>query len=207
MAAPCRLLPEAAVAQPPLQRLGTIEKSELQEDRLYSHPLAFDASLKPGDIIWIGLDSTNPLEKLNHNLIISGDISSRPGGPPPILIAASREELSRTVHGHSLLQSLNRRFYAPENAAHVPSYEIPIPHWVNPLRTAGKLEALTALQMALDQQLAKLPETRLTVPDRFKGFLSSVKPTNETWEIWFPVRSKQSSVALYPRRPLERRKH
>ena len=190
--------PEEAIALPPQKRLGTILRNDLEEDRLYSYSLTYQPTLKAGDMIWIGLDSTNPLDTENHNLIIAGDISSRPGGAPPIMVVDTPKATSRTVHGMSLLQSLNRCFYAPKSSDKVTDRTARIPRWINPFRTGKKLETLEIFHQTLEQQLAKLPEHPISEPGQFKGFHSSIKPTNEIWKLVFPIRGTQSSIALYP---------
>lgn len=190
--------PLKAAAQPPVARLGSIAANELQVNRLYSYPLPFDPTTKPGDIVWIGLDGTNPVDSENHNLIIAGDLNAYPGGSSPMMIAGSLGSASKTIHGISLLQSLNRLFYAPKNAAAVPSRTSAVPRWINPFRTANKLETLEVFRLALEQKLARLPESPVSTPDHFKGFHSSIKPEDEGWELLFPVTRRLTSIALYP---------
>ena len=91
-----------------------------------------------GDIVWIGLDCTNPLSDKDHNLILSGDLYLHPGGAPPLLVTGSPEATTHAVHGMSLLQSLNRRFTSPENMGESNGSTPIIPNWVNPFRTAKK---------------------------------------------------------------------
>ena len=52
--------------------------------------------------------------------------------------------------------------------------------------------------MTLEQQLSNLPNCPLIMPDQSRGFHSSVKATNETWTLRFPLKDKESSVTLYP---------
>ena len=182
----------------PLQILGTISGNELKENHLYSFRVDYRENLNPGDTVWIGLDATNPMEPKNHNLIIAGDLNAYPGGSPPILIAGSPEAESRTVHGISLLQSLNRLFYAPANLEEVQHRETVVPRWINPLRTTRKLNTLEGFHETLRQELSKLPESPVRTPERYKGFHSSVKPRDEEWELRFPVSRRVTSIALYP---------
>ena len=182
----------------PRPRLGTITHNDLKEDLLYSFTLTYQQNLNPGDTLWIGFDSTNPLDDKDHNLIISGDLYMHPGGAPPILVTGSPEAISDTVHGMSLLQSLNRRFSSPENIEEIDESQPNIPQWVNPFRTAKKLKTLEEFRMTLRQQLSTLPNRPLIIQDQFKGFHSSIKTTNETWTLRFLLKNKDSSIALYP---------
>ena len=188
----------SAVAQPSQERLGSILKDELETHRLYHFPLAFQPDLKQGDIVWIGLDGTNPLDAENHNLILAGDLSSYPGGTPPMLITGNSKATSETVYGMSLLQSLNRRFYAPETLEDVHDNTPYVPRWVNPFSTSHKTHTLEVFRSVLQNELVKLPENPMSVPDRFKGFHSSVKPESEGWELRFRVNRRLTSIALYP---------
>ena len=187
-----------AAALPPLAEMGSILPNELEENRLYSYGLEFDASLKPGDIVWIGLDPTNPLGPENHNLIIAGDLNAYPGGSPPMLIVGTPQAASQTVHGISLLQSLNRLFYAPANPDEITERESIVPQWINPFRTAQKLDTLEGFRQVLEQELSKIPKRPVRVPECYKGFHSSIKPENEGWELRFPVNRRVTSIALYP---------
>ncbi|MBN2783231.1 MAG: hypothetical protein JXR25_00260 [Pontiellaceae bacterium] len=187
-----------AASQPPLGEIGVIRKEELKESQIYSYSLNFQEDLQPGDIVWIGLDATNPIDVQNHNLIIAGDLNAHPGGSPPMMITGSPDATTRTVHGMSLLQSLNRLFYAPENLDEVSTRTPMVPRWINPLRTADSLDTLEVFHQTLHQELAKLPDNPIFIPDQYKGFHSSVKPLNEGWELRFPVTRRVTSIALYP---------
>ena len=53
--------------------------------------------------------------------------------------------------------------------------ESAVPRWINPFRTSHKLEMLDVFHQTLEQELAKLPESPIRIPDRFKGFHSTVQ--------------------------------
>ena len=189
---------EEAANRPAEEQIGLIQRDDLDENRLYRFPLDYRPGLIAGDIVWLGLDSTNPQDQENHNLVISGDLISRPGGTPPILITGTSDATSQTVLGMSLLQSLNRRYSAPETKERLPHHETTTPRFINPLHTQTKLSALGALHVTLERELAKLPEQPVSLSERYRGFHSSIKPENESWKLCFPVNGKESSIAFYP---------
>lgn len=188
----------ANLSRPPHLRLGSISQKDLELNQLYNFPLPYDASRSPGDILWIGLDCRNPLDPLGHSIILSGDLYLHPGGAPPLLIAGDPQATTQTVQGMSLLQSLNRRFSTPEHLKEISAHNTALPTWVNPLRTSLKMKTLEEFQIALKQQLAKLPNRPLIPNTERAGVHSSIKPTDQSWTFRFPVQGKETSIALYP---------
>ena len=188
-----------AAATPPRRMIGTIDANNLEENRLYSFQLDFQEQFTSNNIVWIGIDGVNPIDTKNHNLIIAGDLNAYPGGSSPMLIAGSPEARAQTVHGMSLLHSLNRRFYAPKDKSELISPEKSKQHkWGNPFQTAHKLETLGIFRKTLTQELEKIPQRSIIESDRHRGFHSTVKPENEGWELCFPVTRRVTSIALYP---------
>jgi signal transduction histidine kinase len=182
----------------PIRRIGMISKGELEAGRLYRYKVENLKEVQAGDVIWVGLNARNPIDNLNHNFLVGGDMISLPGSVPPMLVAGGRSALEATVMGMSSLTLLHR----PLNASARPSIKKTNPtldsKWINPFTSQEQIKQFDAIYQVLDNELEKLPIAQRVFRERQLGFHSSHKPLTESWSLNLPVNGVATAICLVP---------
>lgn len=181
----------------PVRQIGTISE-KIEVGNLYRFNVDGLGNLKAGDIVWIGLNGRNPMDGLNHNFLIGGDMISLPGSVPPMLIAGGKKAFSETVMGMSSPSLLHRRLDAPKQPGMEATALVVESKWVNPFTNQRKIDQLDEIHKILSGELEKLPLTRRFFRGDSFGFHSSVKPRDEKWTLRLPVAGVATAICLVP---------
>lgn len=186
-----------AAESPPVRRIGTIAE-KIEVGNLYRFTLGDLGHLKSGEIIWIGLNGRNPLDGLNHNFLVGGDMISLPGSVPPMLVAGGKKAFSETVMGMSSPNLLHRRLDAPKGPGMETKALVVESKWVNPFTSQREIEQLDEIHRILSRELEKLLTARRFFRGHSFGFHSSVKPLGEQWTLHLPVDGVATAICLVP---------